>query len=1209
MQTLFENVLTASLYGSVIIVALVLARPLLKKLPKKYLCLLWLLAFLRLLMPFEIPFDLSLQPDMAAITQPQAVVQPTIQVLPEPIPAVPENAPMPEDVEVVYSDAFTPPESIPEGLESYYPPAEEGSQPLVIDWNRIGFYVWAAVACGLAGYSLLSFLLLKRRVREAVRCRDGVWECAGLETAFILGWVRPRVYLPMGLSADTRHHILRHERAHLKRRDHWLKLLGFLALAVHWFNPLVWAAWVLLCRDMELACDEQVVKDMGLSERKDYSAALLRCSTAKEHYLACPVAFGEVSVKARILSVLNYRRPRFWISLIGIVAILFVVVFFMTSPANPPEELAWAVHLRERNVASVELYCKTEITRSDEVYHRYEEKELPQIIRYINDIDAQVSSEQKDWEPVAALVVTMKDGTVHRLEKCGNIFLTVDDVFCVSDAGWLDRFPRTGNVLAEAEPDLSFLNYKNAISLAAEQKKVMAIYCVDSSICPGEVWGDDLAKLLDTADWQDRRTVPGDQSSPGSIEFIIGDDYRITLFDRKFARVKYGEEVRYYHIPQETYEYAVELLTNPEERVLTEEDILIERCQSAMEAVMYADAYHIAVSADLLRVPSSLQTYYEAEYWKSYENRLGKYTPDDDISTTWRMEWKGQTYKKQEENDPYGWREEDFLEIDENRLLPWFHEVDWNRDSFSVEHHEVSDDTEEITLHHIQQDFYQPEYTMTFLLDKNGKLLRIDRKWVMYQGQACEGIYTTEFISFDAAEVAAEFEQVIESNPAVFTTSHQTAWPGYHGTTEGYVYYHTAEREKKWEEDILYLAEAMLAKHPLLHDGNAYIYHGAAYEEVEYSNAMFDPAKQQAFIDGVNVLIPQLTQMSDERIPFEINRVMALTGDETTTLLCNPKGMGLPLSIEPIWNREQVSYHIVRIPEGQQNLLFGELTAINNKSIEEITDSLKSYVAYSKEHWIVRWLTGMDTHSYLTARGALEAAGVVNANADTAEITVQTDAGSQTVTLPFLNLEEQMQMPRAFGHLYGTDLPPYRYLDERNIWCETWEDTVYLQIIEIPQGTNELDQELNKTIRALRDTEEPAKLIIDLRIGAIGNAMISRFKSFASRVNDIETDGVYILIDSLSQHHAPATAYRLKQWIAGSILVGSPTGHPINRFVSSGWDSLPNSKLFFSINEKYAYLDEGLGNAVLQPDVLVQQTLADYKNGIDTVLEYVLSIK
>ncbi len=656
MQTLFENVLRASLYGSVIIAALLLGRPLLKKVPKKYLCLLWLLAFARLLMPFEIPFDLSLQPDVTAITQPQVVIQPTIQDLPEPVPAVPENAPMSEDVEVVYGDAFTPPESIPAGLESYYPPAEAESEPLVINWNAIGFGIWAAVGAGLGLYGIVSLVRLKRRVREAVRCRDGVWECAGLETAFILGWLRPRVYLPMGLNADTRHHILRHERAHLKRKDHWLKLLGFLALAVHWFNPLVWAAWVLLCRDMELACDEQVVKDMGLSERKDYSAALLRCSTAKEHYLACPVAFGEVSVKARILSVLNYRRPRFWISLAGIVAILFVAVFFMTSPA-------------------------------------------------------------------------------------------------------------------EKEPDLSFLNYKNAISLAAEQKKVMAIYCVDSSICPGEVWGDDLAKLLDAADWQERRTVPGDQSSPGSIEFILEEDYRITLFDRKFARVEYAEDVRYYRIPQETYEYAVELLTNPEERILTEEDILIERCQSAMEAIMYADCYHIGVSAEFTSSPF-LTDYWEGEFWKYYGDRMSSYYPDSDFVTAWVMERDGNRFRRADcaswvspDLQSHNWLEAEFDEIEESRLLPWFHYVDWNRDAFSVSGYTVSGDMEEIVLEHSQVDDYgdQHGWIMTFRLDKDGNLLSIDRQLTEFGGLPSSGTVTTTFYSFDLDEVHDDF--LINAHP------------------------------------------------------------------------------------------------------------------------------------------------------------------------------------------------------------------------------------------------------------------------------------------------------------------------------------------------------------------------------------------------------------------------------------------------------------
>ena len=473
-----QNILTASLYGSIIIAVILLLRPLMKAVPRKYLCLLWLLAFVRLLLPFQINAPFSLQPDLDVLMPPREI--PVTQA--EPIPAVPENSALPEDVTVVYGDAFTPPESIPEGLEGYYPPAIPEETHRVIDWNSISLRVWGAVAAILTAYSIFTYLRLKARVREAVRSGDGSWECAGLDTAFILGWLRPRVYLPTGLSSDTRHHILRHERTHLKRLDHWMKLLGFLALTVHWFNPLVWVAWVLLCRDMELACDEQVVKDMGLEERKDYSAALLRCSTRKEHYLVCPVAFGEVSVKTRILSVLNYRKPRFWISLVGILVITFVAVFLLTSPAEPA-------------------------------------------------------------------------------------------------------------------PDLSFLNYENAVPLAAQQEELMTVYYTDSSICPGSVSGSELAKLLDNVRWKQRRFTPSDLSSPGSIEFLIEDDYRITLFDRRFARVRFDGETRYYRISKADYNRAVELLTAPEAAPSTETDPIL-RCRDALDAIMNAESYHIQVSQD-----------------------------------------------------------------------------------------------------------------------------------------------------------------------------------------------------------------------------------------------------------------------------------------------------------------------------------------------------------------------------------------------------------------------------------------------------------------------------------------------------------------------------------------------------------------------------------------------------------------------------------
>ena len=270
MAQFLDNLLTASIHGSIVILAVILLRLILRKTPKKYICLLWLLAGIRLLMPIEIRSDLSLQAE------------------------------------------FT--------LPSW-------NLPALLPW------VWGIVAVCFGIYSLVSYLKLKTKVREAVRIRGG-WECDKIDTAFILGFIKPRIYIPMGMDRQARKHILEHERTHLDKGDHWIKMIGFLALALHWFNPLVWIAYILLCKDIEMACDERVVQFMELEERKAYSAALLSCSSKQLHFSANPVAFGEVSVKKRILSVLNYKKPSFWISMLGVVAFFFVAICLVTSPTE-----------------------------------------------------------------------------------------------------------------------------------------------------------------------------------------------------------------------------------------------------------------------------------------------------------------------------------------------------------------------------------------------------------------------------------------------------------------------------------------------------------------------------------------------------------------------------------------------------------------------------------------------------------------------------------------------------------------------------------------------------------------------------------------------------------------------------------------------------------------------------------------------------------
>ena len=346
MTELFSAILKASFQGSIVILAVVLLRFLLKKAPKSLFCLLWLLAGLRLVMLFEIPSPLSLQPRLEEANVSIQIQQPV---------QVPEGQPLETPATPVL-----PPE-VPEGnwenlqTDSYPYWVEDGVITGPVDFGNIAAWVWLLGAAGMLIASLASYWKLKRRVREGYLIEKGCFECPGLDTAFVLGFLPPRIYLPMGLSDQEKKFVFDHENTHIARNDHWFKVLGYVILSIHWFNPLVWLGYSLLCRDMELACDEHVVKYMTLPERKAYSAALLSCGGRTARIAACPVAFGESNPKKRILNVLNYKRPSFWIVLLTIIAVIFVAVCLLTSPENqveePEEETKWNLEMEVSNVS------------------------------------------------------------------------------------------------------------------------------------------------------------------------------------------------------------------------------------------------------------------------------------------------------------------------------------------------------------------------------------------------------------------------------------------------------------------------------------------------------------------------------------------------------------------------------------------------------------------------------------------------------------------------------------------------------------------------------------------------------------------------------------------------------------------------------------------------------------------------------------------
>ena len=194
--------------------------------------------------------------------------------------------------------------------------------------------VWTIGILLLVAYTVISYWRLRRKVDTAVRYKDNIFQSENVKSPFVLGIIKPRIYLPFNMNGQDLEHVVAHEQAHIHRKDHWWKPFGFLLLTIHWFNPLVWLAYVLLCRDIELACDEKVIKELGNEQRADYTQALVACSVNRRMIAACPLAFGEVGVKDRVKSVMNYKKPAFWGVVLAVIVCVFVAVCFLTNPVT-----------------------------------------------------------------------------------------------------------------------------------------------------------------------------------------------------------------------------------------------------------------------------------------------------------------------------------------------------------------------------------------------------------------------------------------------------------------------------------------------------------------------------------------------------------------------------------------------------------------------------------------------------------------------------------------------------------------------------------------------------------------------------------------------------------------------------------------------------------------------------------------------------------
>jgi beta-lactamase regulating signal transducer with metallopeptidase domain len=312
MDAAFLKLLNMNIAASWLILAVLVLRFLLKKAPKWLPCILWAVVAIRLICPFSFESGLSLIPSAETIS---------LDILYAQVPVIHSGIPA---LNNVVNPVIT---------NSFAPTLAASINPLQV-WTYIASYVWLLGISAMLIYATVSFLRLRKKVGASINIRDNLWICDDIKTPFILGIISPRIYLPSAMDEAQQAYVIAHETAHLQRRDHWWKPLGFLLLTVYWLNPLLWLAYILLCRDIEIACDERVVREMDLEDKKAYSDALLSCSLPRHMVVACPLAFGEVGVKERIKTVLNYKKPAFWIIVVAVITCIVTAVCFLTNPIN-----------------------------------------------------------------------------------------------------------------------------------------------------------------------------------------------------------------------------------------------------------------------------------------------------------------------------------------------------------------------------------------------------------------------------------------------------------------------------------------------------------------------------------------------------------------------------------------------------------------------------------------------------------------------------------------------------------------------------------------------------------------------------------------------------------------------------------------------------------------------------------------------------------
>lgn len=331
----FYDILNMSITAGYLVIAILFLRLILKKAPKWIMGVLWGFVALRLIFPASIESALSIIPSERPILYPE----------------------LSSTIPVIHSGIDTLNSTVNPIIQDNLQSADN-----VLIFSNIIPIIWLIGIAIMLLYTLFSFIHIKRSVCEAVKLRDNIWVGDNVSTPFILGVIKQKIYLPSNMNEDDMAHVIAHEKAHLKRKDHIIKPLGFLLLSVYWFNPILWLAYILMCRDIELACDEKVLRQASEDIKKAYSNALINCSAPKKIISACPVAFGEVGVKARIKNVLSYKKPAFWVIIAAIIICIVTAVCLLTNPITSVAEQPFG----KKNVAPESPFGKEFVVLSGE---------------------------------------------------------------------------------------------------------------------------------------------------------------------------------------------------------------------------------------------------------------------------------------------------------------------------------------------------------------------------------------------------------------------------------------------------------------------------------------------------------------------------------------------------------------------------------------------------------------------------------------------------------------------------------------------------------------------------------------------------------------------------------------------------------------------------------------------------------------------------